>query len=206
MIGDDAVLEGPFGPRRLVYADYTASGRSLTFIEDFIRDQVLPMYANTHTEASATGRQTTALREEARAIIHRAVNGGDDDVVLFCGSGATGAIDKLIRVLALDARASGPSSSSGPTSTTRTSFRGASRSPTSSRSARTRDGRVDLDHLEHELRRHADRPLKIGSFSAASNVTGILTDVDRVAIAAAPPRRAVVLGLRRRPARTCRST
>ena len=71
--------------------------RSLSFIEDFIRDRVLPLYGNTHTEASATGRQTTALREDARRIIHRAVNGGDEDVVLFCGSGMTGAIDKLIR-------------------------------------------------------------------------------------------------------------
>src|SRR5512132_1015199 len=89
LIGEDAVLEGPFGPRRMVYADYTASGRALTFIEDYIRHRVLPLYANTHTEASATGRQTTALREDARRIIHRAVNGGDDDVVIFCGSGAT---------------------------------------------------------------------------------------------------------------------
>jgi selenocysteine lyase/cysteine desulfurase len=86
VIGDDAVLDTPFGPRRMVYADATASGRSLSFIEDFIRDQVLPMYGNTHTEASATGRHTTALREEARRVIHQAVNGAEDDVVIFCGT------------------------------------------------------------------------------------------------------------------------
>ena len=181
MIGDDVVLDGPFGPRRLVYADWTASGRSLAFIEDVIRDGVLPLYGNTHTEASATGRRTTQLREDARKVVHRAVGGGPEDVVVFCGSGATDAVDRLIRVLALGAR-SRPVVFIGP-------FEHHSNELPWRESAadvvvirEDAEGRLDLDHLREELERHADRPYKVGSFSAASNVTGIVTDVDAVSI------------------------
>lgn len=197
VIGDDVVFDGPFGPRRCMYVDYTASGRALTFIEDFIRREVLPLYANTHTESSATGLQTTRLREDARRIIHRAVGGGDDDVVIFCASGATGAIDKLAQILGLKL----PSALADR-------LDGAIRLPPERRPvvfvgpyehhsnelawresiadvvtiAEDADGRLDLDHLERELIGHIDRPMKIGSFSAASNVTGIITDVEQVAI------------------------
>ena len=181
VIGDDAILDGPFGPRRMVYADATASGRSLAFIEDFIREQVLPMYGNTHTEASATGRRTTELREQARAVIHQAVNGGPDDVVVFCGAGATGAIDKLIRMLELE-RGRRPVVFIGPYEhhSNELPWRESVADVVTIRE--DDEGRIDIEHLEHELRRHADRRVKIGSFSAASNVTGIVTDVDQVAI------------------------
>jgi selenocysteine lyase/cysteine desulfurase len=181
VIGDDVVIGGPFGPRRMVYADATASGRSLGFVEDFIRDRILPLYGNTHTEASATGRCTTAWREEARAIIHRAVNGREDDAVLFCGSGATAALDRLIRVLKLD-RSQRAVVFIGPYEHHSNELPWRESPAEVVTIGLDRDGRVDLEQLGSELSRHADRRVKIGSFSAASNVTGIITDVDRVAI------------------------
>ena len=101
VIGDDQVMYSPFGPRRVTYADYTASGRAVEFIENFIHEEVLPRYANTHTESSGTGLQTTRLREDARQIIKDSVNGDADTCVIFCGSGSTSAINKLIGILNL---------------------------------------------------------------------------------------------------------
>src|SRR3954451_4525063 len=102
VIGEDEAVAGPYGIRRVTYADYTASGRSLSFVEDYIRDAVLPLYANTHSESSGTGIQTSRFREEARRLILEAC-GGDpaEHVVVFAGWGSTGAIDKLVTCLNL---------------------------------------------------------------------------------------------------------
>lgn len=101
VIGANDAVETPFGPRKITYADYTASGRALSFIEDYIRQEVLPLYANTHTLSDATGLQTTLFRQEARDIIKRAVRGSIHDTVLFCGSGATACVDTAVRLLQL---------------------------------------------------------------------------------------------------------
>ena len=188
VIGDDVVLDGPFGPRRVTYADYTASGRGLRCIEAFIQEEVLPLYANTHTETSGTGLQTTRFREDARRMIAKSVGATDDDVVLFCGSGATGAIHKLIDALNLlipaDLDAKYGFSAQIPAEERPVVFIGPFEHHSNELPWRESiadvitipedaDGRLCLKALEAQLIATRDRPLRIGSFSAASNVTGI---------------------------------
>jgi selenocysteine lyase/cysteine desulfurase len=196
VIGDDEAVEGPYGLRRVTYVDYTASGRSLSFIEDFLRHHAMPLYANTHSDSSRTGLQTTRFREDARAIIARSVGAAPTDAVIFCGSGATGAISLLQRAMGLGVPA-GPDRRWPRTG----AIAGADRpvvfvgpyehhaNEVSWREtvcdvvtiAEDADGRIDLDDLRARLAEFAGRALKIGSFSAASNVTGILSDVRAIA-------------------------
>jgi selenocysteine lyase/cysteine desulfurase len=192
VIGDDEAVAGPYGVRRVTYADYTASGRSLSFIEDYIRDAVLPLYANTHTESSGTGLQTTRFREEARRLVLEGC-GGDParHAVVFCGSGSTAAINRLVDVLNIRIPADlddewglrtrippqeRPVVFIGPYEhhSNELPWRESIADVVTIRE--DRDGYVDLAQLEDELAAYADRPLKIGSFSAASNVTGIVSN------------------------------
>jgi len=195
VIGDKQAINTSFGCKPLIYADYTASGRALDFIEQYINEEVLPFYANTHTETSYTGAQTTLLREQARDIIHRALKGCEEDQVIFCGSGATSAINKLIDILNLrlpaDLDERHQLLQHIPASERAVVFIGpyehhSNELPWRETTADLvvipldNNGQIDIEVLANKLQEYSERTLKIGSFSAASNVTGIKSDVDRI--------------------------
>lgn len=180
LIGKQARVEGPFGPRPLVYADYVASGRALKQVESFVTDEVLPYYANSHTEESYCGGRMTRMREEARQVILQKCNGTmQEHAVVFTGSGATSALNLLVHLFGVAdaARAGAVHVLVGPYEHHSNIL------PWRESGARVTEineapgGGVDLDHLREVLDGVAPGTRIIGSFSAASNVTGVGSDV-----------------------------
>lgn len=104
MIGKDVMIPTPTGPRPMIYADYIASGRALAQVETFVMQEVLPYYANTHTEDSFCGARTNGLREDARRVIAQKCGANPTDhAVIFTGSGATSGLNQLVHLFGLDA-------------------------------------------------------------------------------------------------------
>ncbi|CAF1010941.1 unnamed protein product [Rotaria sordida] len=184
IIGKNLLFDTPWGSREIIYADYTASGRALIFIEQYILSNVLPYYANTHSENNACALQTTKFREGSRAMIKRYVNATDDDVLIFTGSGSTAAINKLVDVLHLkDEQVRSTTvvfistfehhSNILPWKETGVEV---------IRIPNNKLGLLDEDFLQNQLKYYRDEVKKhiICTFNAASNVTGIRTDVDHI--------------------------
>ena len=209
LIGADAPIQTPFGERLMMYADYTASGRCLCFVENYLR-QLQRIYANSHTEDDISGRSMTRLLKEAEASIKRSVNAGDSGKIICVGSGATGAIDKLQQIIGvalppatrqmlntllstvlgnerLDAigqylREHQPVVFVGPYEHHSNEISWRENLATVVSVRLDREGGIDLGHLEELLQDPAYKGRKrIGSFSAASNVTGIKSPVHRIA-------------------------
>jgi selenocysteine lyase/cysteine desulfurase len=183
IIGDGISIPGPYGEKSLVYADYVASARALRQVESFVAEEILPYYANSHTRSSYCGAYMTQMREEARAVIAKSVDANDDYSVVFTGSGATAAVNRLVRLLGVEQAAAagqnpvvyiGPYEHHSNILPWRESGAEVIIIPESV------EGGPDLLVLQRELKKHADKPIKIGAFSAASNVTGITTDVEKV--------------------------
>ncbi len=185
IIGDRDAFQGPFGPCPIVYADHMASGRAVGWIEDAVRERVLPTYANTHTETSHTGHQTTRFREEARALVRSAIGAGDGVHVIFCGSGATGAMHLLLGLLALSSSPQEPDERPvvflGPAEHHSNDLPWRESGAEIVRIEADFAGRPDPGDLTSRLRAYGSRRRKIGSFSAASNVTGVIADTRALA-------------------------
>ena len=101
IIGHQQIFESPFGKKEIIYADWTASGRAYQPIEECIQKEIMPFLANTHTETTITGTLMSKAYEEAKIIIKKHVHANSDDVLIFCGSGMTSAVNKLQRILGL---------------------------------------------------------------------------------------------------------
>ena len=179
VIGEGAMIPGQDGEVPLLYADYVASGRAMRPVEDFVAAHVLPYYANSHTEASVCGAYTTGLREEARAEIARLTGASGDDAVIFAGSGATAGLNRLVSLLGVN-EAENPVVLIGPYEHHSNILPWRESAAHVVEIPEGGDGGPDLDALRAALAEHAGADLLIGSFSAASNVTGILTDTDAV--------------------------
>src|SRR5215467_3303649 len=101
IIGSRKFFQSPFGEKQIIYADWTASGRAYQPIETFIQKEIMPFVGNTHTETTVTGTLMSKAYEEAKLIIKEHVHANSDDVLIFCGSGMTSAVNKLQRILGM---------------------------------------------------------------------------------------------------------
>jgi selenocysteine lyase/cysteine desulfurase len=196
VVGWGRTIPTPYGDRPLRYFDFIASGRFHLDVEEELNERVLPFMANTHTESNQTGRLMTSYYEKAFRRIGAYVNASPEDVVLPVGSGSTGAINRLIGVLGLrlpdqlDERYG--LSRHIPKDESPVIFRSLMEHHSNDIAWRETvgetayvefdaAGRICLEHLEAQLSRYRNRAWKIGTFSAASNVTGILNDVPGLA-------------------------
>ncbi len=187
IIGIDAEFETSCGTKKMIYADWIASGRLYAPIEDRMRNLIAPMVGNTHSEASETGITMTFLYKQAQQIIKKHVNAFDDDILINEGSGMTGAVNKLQRIIGLKVPEQAQKycrskidkddypivfithmeHHSNHTSWLETMADVVVLEP-------CKGIKTNPDTLRKELKKYKNRKFKIGSFSAGSNVTGII--------------------------------
>jgi selenocysteine lyase/cysteine desulfurase len=197
-IGRGQMFCFPSGEKELIYADWTASARGYRSIESCLQNEVIPFFANTHTQTTITGTLMTRAYEEAKVIVKEHVHANLDDVLIFCGSGMTSAVNKLQRLLGiriserlteytLDGKCpetdemlrpvvfvTGMEHHSNHISWLETIA-------TVEIIALTEDGNVDLAHFEGLLIQYQSRKNKIAAVTACSNVTGIQTPYHEIA-------------------------
>lgn len=192
IIGNNFEHPFPAGRRKIIYADWAASGRLYGPIETYLAETLGPYVANTHTETTLTGTVMTHAYHEAHAIIKQHVHASPDDCLLFAGFGMTAVVNKFQRILGLRVPEKYksqlmPSGQDRPLVII-THMEHHSNQTTWVECLcdlaiirRNPDGLPDLNHLREILLQNQSRKLIIGSFTAGSNVTGILTPYHEMA-------------------------
>ena len=186
IIGNEFTYEGPGGEKKLIYADWIASGRLYAPIENILTNQFGPLVGNTHSESSHTGEAMTIAYKMAQQIIKKHVNANEQDVIIAQSSGMTGALAKLQRMLGLHLPEKAKPFFSQPATERPVVFLTHMEHHSNQTSwlecevdvvviPPGDDLLVDVKNLEAELNNYQDRKYKIGSFTACSNVTGIFT-------------------------------
>lgn len=187
-IGYDASFYSPYGKQNIIYGDWIASGRLYGPIEDKMVKEFGPYVANTHTETNETGTLMTQSYHRAQELIKKHVNADSEDVIIHAGFGMTAVVNKLQRILGLKGCSpfkDHPNEKpvvflthmehhSNQTSWYETNVDVVVVPP-------GKDLTIDLDELRKQLEKYKNRVTKIGSFSACSNVTGIVTPYHEMA-------------------------
>ncbi len=191
-IGNEMIFNSPYGPQKLIYADWIASGRLYKPIEDQIVNVIGPYVGNTHTETSETGTMMTKAYHYAHKLIKKHVNAGPEDVIITAGSGMTTVINKMQRIMGFKSCRmiknqdclqsherpvvfiSHMEHHSNQTNWFETNVDVVVLQP-------NKELLIDLNELRDQLEKHKNRAFKIGSFTACSNVTGIETPYHELA-------------------------
>eukprot|EP00121_Abeoforma_whisleri_P000022 Awhi_evm1s21 len=191
VIGNFQEFTTPWGLKQAVYADYTASGRLMNQVENFMLKEVFPFYSNTHTRSNHFGSKTTTMMNMARSNILTNVHGDEEkDAIIFAGAGATGAINKFVSLLQISKLAKASMKmkykpvvfiSSLEHHSTILPWRESGALVITIPEDRVIGCGPDLEILEIYLKKYKRcSSLMVGSFSAASNVTGCMADTDKI--------------------------
>ena len=192
IIGIDQEFMTPYGVKKLIYTDWTASGRLYRPIEEKLMNEFGPFVANTHTETSTSGAAMTLAYHEARNIIKRHVNASKDDILITEGSGMTGVVNKFQRILGLKVSENLKDFTNVPDEKKPIVFVSHMEHHSNQTSwletiadvevvPCNEEGLVCLEMFEKVIQKYESRPIKIASIIGGSNVTGIKTDYHKVA-------------------------
>lgn len=192
ILGIDQTFESPYGEKKVLYVDWTASGRLYGPLEEKMTNNFGPFVANTHTETSALGTTMTHAYHHARDIIKKHVNSGKDDVLITCGSGMTGVVNKFQRILGLKIPENLSNMVSIPDAERPVVFISHMEHHSNQTSWLETIAKVVvipcnelglfcLENFKTILEEYKDAPYKIASITSCSNVTGIETPFHEVA-------------------------